>query len=62
MLVGNWSDDYSMGVAPTAWTGSTTILLQYSSTGIPVCYGQCWVFAGVFNTCTTVPGRQVRLR
>lgn len=53
VLVGNWSDDYSMGTAPTAWTGSVKILMQYLNSGVPVCYGQCWVFAGVFNTCTT---------
>lgn len=52
VLVGNWSDDYSGGSAPTLWTGSVKILLQYANTGIPVCFAQCWVFAGVFNTCT----------
>lgn len=51
MLVGNWSEDYSMGTAPTAWTGSVKILQQYANTGVPVCFAQCWVFAGVFNTC-----------
>lgn len=51
VLVGNWSDDYSMGTAPTAWTGSVKILLQYTNTGVPVSFAQCWVFAGVFNTC-----------
>lgn len=52
MLVGNWSDDYSMGTPPTVWTGSVKILLQYANTGVPVSFAQCWVFAGVFNTCT----------
>lgn len=51
VLVGNWSDDYSMGTAPTAWIGSVKILQQYANTGVPVCFAQCWVFAGVFNTC-----------
>uniref|UniRef100_A0A8C9XDS1 Coagulation factor XIII A chain-like n=1 Tax=Sander lucioperca TaxID=283035 RepID=A0A8C9XDS1_SANLU len=50
VCVGNWSDDYSMGRSPTSWTGSVQILLQYTKTGIPVGYAQCWVFAGVFNT------------
>ncbi|XP_034036031.1 coagulation factor XIII A chain-like [Thalassophryne amazonica] len=62
VLVGNWSDDFSMGTAPTQWTGSGKILLQYSSTGVPVCYGQCWVFAGVFNTflrCFGIPARVI---
>uniref|UniRef100_H3CJT8 protein-glutamine gamma-glutamyltransferase n=1 Tax=Tetraodon nigroviridis TaxID=99883 RepID=H3CJT8_TETNG len=62
VLVGNWSQDFSMGTAPTAWTGSVKILLQYFTTGVPVCYAQCWVFAGVFNTflrCLGIPARVV---
>lgn len=62
VLVGNWSDDYSMGTAPTSWTGSVKILLQYANTGVPVCFAQCWVFAGVFNTflrCLGVPARVI---
>lgn len=51
MLVGNWSGDYTYGVAPTSWTGSTDILLGYASSKMPVCYAQCWVYAAVFNTC-----------
>ncbi|KAM6971579.1 coagulation factor XIII A chain-like [Tautogolabrus adspersus] len=62
VLVGNWSDDYSMGRAPTSWTGSVQILLQYANTGVPVCFAQCWVFAGVFNTllrCLGIPARVI---
>ncbi|KAM7369547.1 hypothetical protein PAMP_010864 [Pampus punctatissimus] len=62
VLVGNWSDDYSMGVAPTMWTGSVKILLQYANSGVPICFAQCWVFAGVFNTflrCLGIPARVV---
>uniref|UniRef100_A0A3Q3XGQ2 protein-glutamine gamma-glutamyltransferase n=1 Tax=Mola mola TaxID=94237 RepID=A0A3Q3XGQ2_MOLML len=62
VLVGNWSEDYSMGTAPTAWTGSVKILLQYANTGVPVCFAQCWVFAGVFNTflrCLGIPARVI---
>lgn len=62
MLVGNWSKDFSMGTPPTAWTGSVKILLDYFTTGVPVCYGQCWVYAGVFNTCRGVLCGQVRPR
>uniref|UniRef100_A0A8C7YEA6 Transglutaminase-like domain-containing protein n=1 Tax=Oryzias sinensis TaxID=183150 RepID=A0A8C7YEA6_9TELE len=47
VLVGNWSDDFSMGTPPTAWTGSTKILQDYFGQGIPVCFAQCWVYAGV---------------
>ncbi|XP_069033667.1 coagulation factor XIII A chain-like [Embiotoca jacksoni] len=62
VLVGNWSDNYSMGMAPTSWTGSVKILLQYANTGVPVCFAQCWVFAGVFNTflrCLGIPSRLI---
>ncbi|XP_029609995.1 coagulation factor XIII A chain-like isoform X2 [Salmo trutta] len=62
VLVGNWSGDYTYGVAPTSWTGSTEILLNYSSSKTPVCYAQCWVYAAVFNTflrCLGIPARVV---
>ncbi|XP_045927854.1 coagulation factor XIII A chain-like [Micropterus dolomieu] len=62
VVVGNWSDNYSMGTAPTSWTGSAKILLQYANTGVSVCFGQCWVFAGVFNTflrCLGIPARTI---
>uniref|UniRef100_I3K595 Coagulation factor XIII, A1 polypeptide b n=1 Tax=Oreochromis niloticus TaxID=8128 RepID=I3K595_ORENI len=58
VLVGNWSGDYTYGVAPTSWTGSTDILLTYNSSKMPVCYAQCWVYAAVFNTflrCLGIP-------
>lgn len=51
VLVGNWTGDYTYGVAPTSWTGSTDILLSYSGSKMPVCFAQCWVYAAVFNTC-----------
>ncbi|XP_077591945.1 coagulation factor XIII A chain-like [Stigmatopora nigra] len=62
VLVGNWSENFSGGTAPTLWTGSVNILLQYANTGSPVRYGQCWVFAGVFNTflrCLGIPARVI---
>ncbi|XP_041820881.1 coagulation factor XIII A chain [Chelmon rostratus] len=62
VLVGNWSGDYTYGVAPTSWTGSTEILLSYATGKMPVCYAQCWVFAAVFNTflrCLGIPSRVV---
>ncbi|XP_068611815.1 coagulation factor XIII A chain [Brachionichthys hirsutus] len=62
VLVGNWTGDYTYGVAPTSWTGSTEILLTYSSSKTPVCYAQCWVYAAVFNTflrCLGIPSRVV---
>ncbi|XP_076827261.1 coagulation factor XIII, A1 polypeptide a, tandem duplicate 1 [Brachyhypopomus gauderio] len=63
VLVGNWSDSYNFGTAPTAWTGSAEILLSYASKGgVPVKYAQCWVYAGVFNTflrCLGLPARVI---
>lgn len=54
--MGNWSGDYTYGVAPTSWTGSTDILLMYTKSKMPVCYAQCWVYAAVFNTCELLTG------
>ncbi|XP_064199891.1 coagulation factor XIII A chain [Anguilla rostrata] len=62
VLVGNWSGDYTYGVAPTSWTSSVEILLTYATSKRPVCYAQCWVYAAVFNTflrCLGIPARVV---
>ncbi|XP_073534820.1 coagulation factor XIII A chain [Phyllobates terribilis] len=62
VVAGSWNNDYSYGVSPSAWTGSVEILLEYYSSKLSVKYGQCWVFAGVFNTflrCLGIPARLV---
>ncbi|XP_035751786.1 coagulation factor XIII A chain [Egretta garzetta] len=62
VIAGSWDNTYTYGVAPAAWTGSVDILLEYYSSKQPVRYGQCWVFAGVFNTflrCLGIPARLV---
>ncbi|KAM7099810.1 coagulation factor XIII A chain isoform 1-T2 [Molossus nigricans] len=62
VIVGSWDNIYEYGVPPSAWTGSIDILLEYHSSKNPVRYGQCWVFAGVFNTflrCLGIPARVV---
>ncbi|UYV85179.1 F13A1 [Cordylochernes scorpioides] len=51
VIVGNWSGQYEGGTAPWTWTGSAAILEQFlQSGGVPVKFGQCWVFAGVAAT------------
>ncbi|KAI4880319.1 hypothetical protein NFI96_013977 [Prochilodus magdalenae] len=63
VLVGNWGENFSLGTAPSAWTGSSEILLSYASSGgVPVKFAQCWVYAGTFNTflrCLGLPARIV---
>lgn len=62
VVVGSWDNIYAYGVPPSSWTGSVDILLEYHSSGNPVQYGQCWVFAGVLNTffrCLGIPARVV---
>lgn len=50
-MEGNWSGNYVAGTSPTVWSGSVEILREYhKNSGVPVKYGQCWVFAGVFTT------------
>ncbi|XP_051944714.1 protein-glutamine gamma-glutamyltransferase K isoform X1 [Hippocampus zosterae] len=63
VLIGKWSGNYSDGVSPAAWSGSVEILRKYhSSNGMPVSYGQCWVFSGVTTSvlrCLGIPARSV---
>lgn len=58
LLVGNWSGSYESGTPPWQWTGSAGILEQYlRSSGHPVKFGQCWVFAGVTTTVCRALGK-----
>ncbi|KAK5646601.1 hypothetical protein RI129_005065 [Pyrocoelia pectoralis] len=63
LLVGKWDGDYSDGTSPFDWTGSTAILDEYlSHGGVPVKYGQCWVYsAAIVTVCRTlgIPCRSV---
>lgn len=63
VLHGRWDGSYIGGVSPSHWTGSVTILQQWSKTGgREVKYGQCWVFAAVACTvlrCLGIPTRVI---
>ncbi|XP_054645044.1 protein-glutamine gamma-glutamyltransferase K-like isoform X2 [Dunckerocampus dactyliophorus] len=63
VVEGNWSGNYSQGTCPTVWSGSVEILREYHKTsGTPVKYGQCWIFAGIVTTvlrCLGIPSRTV---
>lgn len=49
-IIGNWSEDFSGGTAPTKWIGSVEILQQFYEKRKPVRFGQCWIFAGTLTT------------
>lgn len=49
-VLGNWSENFSGGTAPTKWVGSVAILQEYFKKRKPVKFGQCWVFSGVLTT------------
>ena len=61
VLVGRWDGNYKDGTGPSTWTGSVDILDQYLTTGVPVKYGQCWVFAGVVTTVCRALGLPSRV-
>lgn len=50
IMVGNWTESFQGGTAPSDWTGSAAILRRFAQNNQPVCFGQCWVFAGVTAT------------
>ncbi|XP_052817705.1 protein-glutamine gamma-glutamyltransferase K-like [Mya arenaria] len=50
VLEGNWSGKYEGGNKPWAWVGSVKILQEHKKTGLPVKFGQCWVFSCVTTT------------
>ncbi|CAL4102899.1 unnamed protein product, partial [Meganyctiphanes norvegica] len=51
ILEGNWTGEYSGGVAPRKWISSVSIIEKYVQNGFrPVKYGQCWVFSAIVTT------------
>ncbi|XP_055683515.1 annulin isoform X2 [Lutzomyia longipalpis] len=61
VVLGNWSEDFSGGVAPTKWVGSVEILQKFYKKRKPVKYGQCWIFAGVLTTIARALGIPSRI-
>lgn len=61
VLMGRWDGQYEDGTAPASWTGSVAILEEYLTTGVPVRYGQCWIFAGVLCTLFRALGLPARV-
>lgn len=61
VVMGNWSDDFSDGIAPTKWVGSTDILQKFYRKKKPVKYGQCWIFAGVLTSICRAVGIPSRI-
>ncbi|KRT84321.1 hypothetical protein AMK59_767, partial [Oryctes borbonicus] len=61
VLMGNWSNNYSGGTAPTKWMGSADILQTYYKKKKPVKFAQCWVFAGVLTTTCRAIGLPSRV-
>lgn len=58
ILEGRWHGSYQGGVSPTEWSGSADILQYWAlSDCSPVRYGQCWVFAAVLCTGTSLTPR-----
>ncbi|XP_031617392.1 annulin isoform X1 [Contarinia nasturtii] len=60
-VMGNWTEDFSGGTAPTKWVGSVEILQQYYERRKPVRYGQCWIFAGTLTTIARAIGIPSRI-
>lgn len=59
-VMGNWSEKFSDGTAPTKWMGSMEILQKFYKKKKPVKYGQCWVFSGVLTTLCRAIGIPAR--
>lgn len=60
-VMGNWTEDFGGGTAPSKWLGSQKILQEYYRTKKPVKYGQCWVFSGVLGTICKTLGIPMRI-
>ena len=61
LLLGNWTTDFSGGVAPTKWGGSVEIMQRFYKKKKPVKFAQCWVFAGCLSTIARAVGLPSRI-
>ncbi|XP_069113215.1 protein-glutamine gamma-glutamyltransferase E-like isoform X2 [Argopecten irradians] len=61
VMTGRYRGTFADGVRPTAWVGSPRILKMYNEqNGLPVKYGQPWVFSGVYTTVCRALGLPCR--
>lgn len=59
--LGNWTENFNDGKAPSAWLNSKEILSQYLKTKKSVKYAQCWNFAGTLCSCLRTLGIATRI-
>ena len=61
LYIGNWTENFSDGRAPSSWLNSKEILSQYLKTKRSVKFAQCWNFAGALCTCLRTLGIASRI-
>lgn len=61
VLKGRWHDDYDDGTHPLDWVNSHEILHKFYESNKRVKYGQCWVFAAIYQACCRALGIPSRI-
>ena len=64
VLEGRWdfiNDNFDDGTHPSVWENSHEILQKFYRTYKPVKYGQCWVFAAIYQACCRALGIPSRI-
>ena len=64
VLEGRWefrNPHFEDGIHPTVWVNSQDILRKFERSNKIVKYGQCWVFAAIYQTCCRALGIPSRI-
>ena len=61
ILEGRWDKKYDNGTSPMKWVNSHEILQKFYKTKQRVKYGQCWVFAAIYQACLRALGIPSRI-